>query len=256
MKVSVVGDIKMGVCFARLLKKKGFDVVAFYSDNIETSVKYAVALSCKAYRDLGRIVSESELIVLAVNDRVLKRTMRKIASYRPSGKIFCALTAGETSDTVKIGGNNTYFTAFIPKYADDNGDYADISGAPLFFEGVGELYHDFCDEIYMRGVNAEFIDKTQKYGCTLAAALTADFVGMLCSIACDVSKRVNTGEDWIKDFASESAYKSLVSGKRNEVFGINMKKALSEISCLDADTVHKLKSAIKVLEVMSVSYFN
>ncbi|UKI37137.1 MAG: hypothetical protein L6V93_02750 [Clostridiales bacterium] len=93
---------------------------------------------------------------------MLKRTMRKIAAYKPSGKIFCALTAAETSDTVSIGGNNTYFTAFIPKYADDNGDYSDISEAPLFFEGFGELYHDFYDELYMRGVNAKFIDKTQK----------------------------------------------------------------------------------------------
>ncbi|UKI37136.1 MAG: hypothetical protein L6V93_02745 [Clostridiales bacterium] len=58
MKVSVVGDIKMGVCFARLLKRRGFDVVAFYSDSIETSVKYAVAVSCKAYLDLERAVSE------------------------------------------------------------------------------------------------------------------------------------------------------------------------------------------------------
>jgi len=256
LKVSVVGDIKMGVCFARLLKRKGFDVVAFYSDSIETSVKYAVAVSCKAYLDLERAVSESELIILAVNDRVLKRTMRKIAAYKPSGKIFCALTAAETSDTVSIGGNNTYFTAFIPKYADDNGDYSDISEAPLFFEGFGELYHDFYDELYMRGVNAKFIDKTQKYGCALAAALTSDFVGMLCSIACDVSQKVNTGDGWVKDFAAESAYKALVSGTRSEVFNVNMKKALSEISCLDADTVHKLKSTIKVLEVMSVSYFN
>ena len=256
MKVSVVGDVKMGVCFARLLKKKGFDIVAFYDSNIETSVKYAVAVSCKAYCDLGRIVDESELIVLAVKDRVLKRTMQKIAAYKPSGKIFCALTVGETSDTVNIGGENTYFTAFIPRYADDNGDYSDISAAPLFIEGFGDLYHDFYDELYMRGVKAAFIDKTQKYGCTLAAALTADFVGMLCSIASDVSKKVNTGESWVKDFAAESAHKALVGGNRNETFGINMKKALSEITSLDDDTVHKLKSTIKVLEVMSVSYFN
>lgn len=256
MKVSVIGDKKIGVCFARFLKKKGFDVIAFYDNSIETSVKYAVAVSCKAYIDLERAVSESELIVIAVNDRTLKRTMRKIAAYKPSGKIFCALTAAETSEAVSIGGNNTYFTAFIPKYANDNGDYADISDAPMFFEGFGDLYHDFYDELYMRGVKAKFIDKTQKCGCTLAAALTSDFVGMLCSIACDVSQKVNVGEGWVKDFAAESVYKALVGGSTNDEFSINMKKALSGISCLDSDTVHKLKSAIKVLEVMSVSYFN
>ncbi|MCI5970677.1 MAG: hypothetical protein SPF92_03980 [Clostridia bacterium] len=253
MKVSVVGNKKIGVCFARLLKKKGFDLISYYCDDIETGVKYAVAAGCKAYVDLKRTVEESELIIVAVADSSLKRFMRKIASFKPENKVFCAISNGENSDSINIGGSNTYFSAFVPKFALENGNFADISDTVIFFEGSGKDYWDFYDVLYVRKVNFKIIDKTQKCGLVIAAAFVTDFKKMLFGIADDVLKKAKLDDDWLIDLAEYPADKL---SEQSSEFNADLHRMTLDFAAVDSDTSHKLSSVIKVLEVMGVSYFN
>lgn len=253
MRVSVVGDKKIGVCFARFLKKKGFKLISYYCDDIEEGVKCAVASGCKACTDLKRTVDESELIMIAVPDSSVRRVMRKIAAFNPENKIFCVISSSVDSDLVNIGGDNTYFSAFIPKFAQEKDGFADISDTMIFFEGTGKGFWDLYDVFYMRKINFKMIDKTQKSALVLAAALATDFTKTLLNIADDVLKKANLDSSWIRTLAMSSDNNSALN---NGEFNADLQAMALNLGDTDAETSHKLLSVIKVFEVISVSYFN
>lgn len=248
MRFSVIGHKKIGASCASYLKKKGFDLIAFYSDDIKESVKCAVKTNCKVYTSLGMLIEKSELVILAVEDSELKSIMRKIASFNAENKIFLTLSYAETSDTIGIGSKNTYFSAFVPKAVSNDGltDFSDIC---LLIEGYGKDYWDLYDEFYIHNVNFKIIDKTKKYAYNVAGALVSDLIFTFCRLADDVLKGADGDMKNVKSFAHNAI--SELFDQNNNVEKADFGNVINNLSLINYDSAKKIESIYKVLSVMS-----
>lgn len=248
MKFSVIGHKKIGASVAAYLKEKGFTAVAFYSDNIEQCVDCAVKVGCKAYTNLEMVLDESELIILAVEDVFLKNVMRKIASYKINDKIFLTLSYAQTSDTISIGSENTYFSAFIPKVI-QNENLTDLSDAVLFIEGMGKKFWDLYDEFYVRDVNFKIIDKTKKHEYNIAASLVSDLIFTFCRLADNVLGNAKGEIKNVESFAYNAI--SHMFDKNHSVEKADFGHIVNNLSFVNSDSAKKIESIYKVLGVMS-----
>ncbi len=248
MRFSVIGHKKIGVSCAWCLKKSGFDLIAFYSDDINECVKCAVQVNCKAYTSLKMLLDESELIILAADDIELKSLMRKIAVFNVENKIFLSLSYAQTSDAINIGSKNTYFSCFIPK-AIKKDDITDLSDVCLLFEGQGKDYWDLYDELYMRKVNFKMVDKTKKYSYNIASALVSDLIFTFCRLADDVLKNADGDMKNVESFAHNAI--SELFDENNNVEKADFGSVINNLSLINYNSAKKIEAIYKVLEVIS-----
>ena len=248
MKFSVIGHQKIALSFAHHLKKNGFDLVAFYCDDIEKSIDCAIETGGKAYTDLEDVISESELIILSLDDFSLKNTMRSIALLNAENKIFLTLGYSQSADLMNIGNDNTYFSVFIPKVIKSD-EITDLSDVTLFFEGVGKDFWDFYDELYIHNIKFEFLDKNQKLVYNISAKLVSDIISTFCNFAEDILDGMELDLKNIKSFALNSVL---------EVFEYNqsIEKAdfgniMDNLNLIDTDSAKKIEAIYKVLDIIS-----
>jgi len=248
LKFSVIGHKKVAVSFAHYLNKNGFDLVAFYCDDIEKCVDCAIETGCKAYTDFEDVINDSELIVLSLDDFSLKNTMRTIALMDVKNKIFLTLGYSQSTDLMNVGNNNTYFSVFIPKVIRSDG-ITDLSDVTLFIEGVGKDYWDFYDELYIHNIKFEFIDKTKKLVYNISSKLVSDIIFTFCNFAQDILNDVELDIKNIESFAQNSVlevFKHSQSIEKSDFGNIT-----DNLNLIDANLAKKVEAIYKVLDIMS-----
>ncbi|MBE7038835.1 MAG: hypothetical protein E7404_08040 [Ruminococcaceae bacterium] len=248
MKFSVIGHKKIAVSIAHHFKKNGFELVAFYSNNVEKCVKCAIETFCKAYTNIEDVISESELIILAIDDILLKTSMRKIASFNPENKIFITLSYSQTSDLINIGNNNTYFSMFVPEVIDNN-DITDLSKTTLLLEGCGKDYWDLYDELYIHNIKFEFIDKNKKWVYNISAKLVSDLIFTFCNLAGDALSEAGGELKNIKSFALNTVLEMF--GNEHSIEKADFGDILDNLYLINPSSAKKIDSIYKVLKLMS-----
>ena len=68
MRISFIGHGNAVVNIANHLKLKGFHLNGFYDDNLKTAIDMAIRINTKAYYDLEKIISDSDVIFLYDKD--------------------------------------------------------------------------------------------------------------------------------------------------------------------------------------------
>ncbi len=93
MKVGIIGSGRVGTNLGRHLKTKGLDVKGFYDQSHQSSKESAVMIDCVVYEQLGALVSDVDLIIIAVNDDSIMDVANQLESLDYQKKVF-AHTSG------------------------------------------------------------------------------------------------------------------------------------------------------------------
>lgn len=92
MKIGIIGAGRAGTAVGGFLKQKGLEITGFYSRNLNSAVESAVLVDTKAFLDLHDLFTQSDVLIIAVSDDVIRKTAIALAKWDLGDKILCHLS--------------------------------------------------------------------------------------------------------------------------------------------------------------------
>ena len=189
MKFGFIGAGKVGFSLGKYFAIHDLDVVGYYSEIKEDSLKAADFTNSKSYDSLEELLADSDVLFLTVPDDSLEDVWNQLNSCHFTDKIICH-TSGAHSSKIFSGlyNHNSYGYSIHPLCAinDKLKSYKDLSKIYFTIEGSKEKL-DVVSDLFLRLGNKVNIIKTEdKARYHLAATMASNLVVGLVDMAEEV----------------------------------------------------------------------
>lgn len=239
MKIGFIGAGKVGTTLGKYMSDKGSDVGGYLSRSIESAAESAKFTNSIVYEDMGKLVSDCDVLFLTVPDGSIHLVYEELAQYPINEKIIChcsgAMTAGEAFPDIREKSAYGYSVHPLFAVSDKFNAYPELSDVFFAIEGTQEKLSDMATMLKDIGLKVNIINPAAKTKYHLAAAMSSNLViGLLWKC---VSLMEESG------FKSDDALKALaplVKGNIEHIFENGLTESLTgPVERGDFETVKK-----------------
>ncbi|NLL67548.1 MAG: DUF2520 domain-containing protein [Clostridiaceae bacterium] len=184
LRSGFIGAGKVGVSLGAYLKSKGFDVIGYFSRNLE-SAKNAASITSSSCLTIKELVAECNLIWITTPDDQIEKVWNELVHYELDGKLICH-TSGVKDATVFTGiiakGAFGYSVHPMRAFADKTGKIEGLETTCFTLEGDPTHYQQFKQFFRTLGNKLFFIDRKDKPMYHLANVMVTNLVLGLLSM--------------------------------------------------------------------------
>lgn len=161
MKVSFIGGGKLLEACCHLFKSKpGFTINGFYSRPQEMCADAAIQANGKLFSSISDLYEDSDIIVIATNDRTVPAIMHKLSMLHTNGRVLITVSQKLTSRELSVAYPNTVaiINTLIPlTYLDEKS----MSNIPIVCEVSGDDADRFCNALEESDFKVRFVNEKQ-----------------------------------------------------------------------------------------------
>ena len=161
MKISFIGGGKKLAAVCKIFENKsGFTLTGAYSNPLSACAETAIEYNMKIYRSMNALYEDSDVIVLAVNDRFIPGIISSLTLIHAHGRVFVTVSDRLTSSELSMAYPNA--CAIINSVIPIETIPADrICSASFVCELFGKNYNEFYNAILSSEINCKFISSKQ-----------------------------------------------------------------------------------------------
>jgi len=201
----MVGAGNLATHMARALVYAGNELVQVYSRTADSAVVLSRLLGCEAVTDVGDIVDDAELYVLAVKDSALESVAAEVCRGRE--RAVFVHTAGSMPISLFAPYARRYGTIY-PMQTFSKTKQVDFSEIPCFIEASDDatlmLLHDVCSQISSKVFRLTGDDRAFLH---LAAVFACNFANHCYDVASRILSERGIGFDVMLPLIEETAEK-------------------------------------------------
>ncbi|WP_317311673.1 DUF2520 domain-containing protein [Clostridium thermobutyricum] len=218
MKIGFIGGGKVGFSLGKYLKENNFDVVGYFSKNVDSIKGAANFTNTKEFYSLKEILSESDILFITTTDSEIESVWENLKKLSIKNKIICHCSGALSSEIFKGRENyNVFGYSVHPLFPikDKYESYKSLKEAVFTVEG-DETYINIIISMFSSiGNKVKEIDKNDKVKYHKSAVLVSNLVLALISIG--VEELESCG------FYSDEALDSLYPLIKNNIKNIKEK---------------------------------
>ncbi|ENY99746.1 hypothetical protein HMPREF1092_02882 [Clostridium thermobutyricum] len=261
MKIGFIGGGKVGFSLGKYLKENNFDVVGYFSKNVDSIKEAANFTNTKEFYSLKEILSESDILFITTTDSEIESVWENLKKLSIKNKIICHCSGALSSEIFKGRENyNVFGYSVHPLFPikDKYESYKSLKDAVFTVEG-DETYINIIISMFSSiGNKVKEIDKNDKVKYHKSAVLVSNLVLALISIGVEELESCGFNSDEaldslypliknnIKNIKEKGLYEALTGPvERGDLETV--KKHLEASTCENKD-IYKLLSK-KLLEI-------
>lgn len=218
MKIGFIGGGKVGFSLGKYLKENNFDVVGYFSKNVDSIKGAANFTNTKEFYSLKEILSESDILFITTTDSEIESVWENLKKLSIKNKIICHCSGALSSEIFKGRENyNVFGYSVHPLFPikDKYESYKSLKEAVFTVEG-DETYINIIISMFSSiGNKVKEIKKEDKIKYHKSAVLVSNLVLGLISIG--VEELESCG------FYSDEALDSLYPLIKNNIKNIKEK---------------------------------
>lgn len=188
MKIGFIGGGKVGFSLGKYLKENNFDVVGYFSKNVDSIKGAANFTNTKEFYSLGEILSESDILFITTTDSEIESVWENLKKLSIKNKIICHCSGALSSEIFKGRENyNVFGYSVHPLFPikDKYESYKSLKEAVFTVEG-DETYINIIISMFSSiGNKVKEIKKEDKIKYHKSAVLVSNLVLALISIGVD-----------------------------------------------------------------------
>lgn len=239
MKIGFIGAGKVGTTLGKYLSMTENEVTGYLSRSVESAKESAEFTNSMVYMDMGKLVSDSDVLFLTVPDGSIASVYKEVAECPIEGKYIChcsgVMTAEEAFPDIAERGGYGYSVHPLFAVSDRYGAYKELSDVFFAVEGDDAKLDEIVAILKNSELKVSVIDPKAKIKYHLAAAMSSNLALGL------ISKCVSLMQDcgFTKDNALE-ALAPLVKGNIEHIFEDGLEASLTgPVERGDAGTLMK-----------------
>lgn len=180
MNIGIVGAGKVGFSFGRLLAEKGVRISGYYSRNPKSAEEAAEFTNSGHYTDLGKLIEDSDAIVITVPDNAITEVYRQVAEFEIQDKYIChcsgACTAEEAFPGLHEHGAYAISIHLLFPISSKYDCWRELADAFFCIEGDAQAVETFVPLLRGLGLQVQTISPESKAQYHLSCALASNFV--------------------------------------------------------------------------------
>ncbi len=188
MKIGFIGGGKVGFSLGKYLKENNFDVVGYFSKNVDSIKGAANFTNTKEFYSLKEILSESDILFITTTDSEIESVWENLKKLSIKNKIICHCSGALSSEIFKGRENyNVFGYSVHPLFPikDKYESYKSLKEAVFTVEG-DETYINIIISMFSSiGNKVKEIKKEYKINYNKSAVLVSNLVLALISIGVD-----------------------------------------------------------------------
>lgn len=188
MKIGFIGGGKVGFSLGKYLKENNFDVVGYFSKNVDSIKRAANFTNTKEFYSLKEILSESDILFITTTDSEIESVWENLKKLSIKNKIICHCSGALSSEIFKGRENyNVFGYSVHPLFPikDKYESYKSLKEAVFTVEG-DETYINIIISMFSSiGNKVKEINKEDKIKYHKSAVLVSNLVLALISIGVD-----------------------------------------------------------------------
>ncbi len=179
MRIGIIGSGKVGTSLGMFFVSKGLSLTGFFDSYEQEAIDAADFTGTKYYKDLDKLVNDSDTLFLTVPDGLIREVWNTIKDMSVKGKYIChcsgALSAEDAFPSAKEKG--AYIASVHPLFAvsDKYNSYRELDHACFTIEG-GENSEEIIKLFESFGNPVVRISPDNKVKYHLAAAIASNHV--------------------------------------------------------------------------------
>ena len=188
MKIGFIGGGKVGFSLGKYLKENNFDIVGYFSKNVDSIKRAANFTNTKEFYSLKEILSESDILFITTTDSEIESVWENLKKLSIKNKIICHCSGALSSEIFKGRENyNVFGYSVHPLFPikDKYEIYKSLKEAVYTVEG-DETYINIIISMFSSiGNKVKEIKKEDKIKYHKSAVLVSNLVLALISIGVD-----------------------------------------------------------------------
>ncbi len=234
MKVGFIGSGKVGFSFGMFLASKDVPLTGYYNRHFESAKQAAEKLSCYAYDSIERLVSQSDLVAITVNDDQIDAVVDTIMALNMdlSRKIFFHMSGAHDCLSLKKMNADSFslhpLKAF-PQAVDEPSVFNDVV---FSLEGATLTSRKWLDALE---IDYFEIQSSQKAIYHAAAVIVSNYLVAVIDFGLNQFKEIG-----IDKMTAKKALWPLITGTLSNIEILGTEKALTgPIVRGDCETIEK-----------------
>ena len=205
MRIAMIGAGNAASSLAPALARAGDDVVQVYSRTMRSAARLAAALGCGATDDLGRVVADADVYIVALKDGAVAGVLPRLCKGRED-KVFLH-TAGSLPMGV-FEGLAVHYGVLYPMQTFTRERPLDFGGIPCFVEGSDDAALGTAEAL-ARGISGRVyrLGSEERRHLHLAAVFACNFANRCYGMAAEILERRGIPFDVMLPLIDETARK-------------------------------------------------
>lgn len=252
-KIGFIGSGRVGITFGKYLVYRGLDILGYYSKTKISSIKGANVTNSKSYDNINKLILESNIIFITVNDDSISEVANKIQNLEIdlSEKYFIHMSGSLTINELKgIPSKNLYSLHPIMSFvSEDEKMLEDIFFSIESFEKSSLEGSLILEVLKIMGNKYFKISSEDKIKYHIASVFASNYLNAILDVSIDLFSSIGINEK-----EAFLALKPLINSSLNNIENFGTKNAITgPISRLDLKTVEK---HIKEVNFKDIQYLN
>lgn len=203
-RVSIIGAGNVGHNFGKAFRQAGYIINEIYSRTQKSAMLLSQTLNCDYTTDLKNIKSNTDLIILAVNDDALEDVIKQI---KIKDKLIVH-TSGSTPIKVFEGKGFENYGIFYPVQSFSKNETESLSPIPICVEGSNQKTEDLLYSLASSvSTKVYALDSKKRKALHVAAVFANNFTNHMFHIADDLLKRNHISFEIIRPLLEKTAGK-------------------------------------------------
>ncbi len=203
-RVSIIGAGNVGHNFGKAFRQAGYVINEIYSRTQKSALLLSQTLSCQYTTDLKSISTNTDLIILAVNDDALESVIDQI---QLKDKLIVHTSGSTPIDVFKDKGFERY-GIFYPVQSFSKNETESLSPIPICVEGNNQKTEDLLYSLASSvSTKVYAMDSKKRKALHVAAVFANNFTNHMFHIADDLLKQNNISFEVIRPLLEKTAGK-------------------------------------------------
>lgn len=203
-RVSIIGSGNVGHNFGKAFRQAGYLINEIYSRTQQSALLLSQTLNCDYTTDLSQIKSDTDLIILAVNDDALESVIEQI---QVKNKLIVH-TSGSTPISVFEGKGFNQYGIFYPVQSFSKNETESLEPIPICVEGNNQNTEDLLYSLASSvSTKVYAMDSEKRKALHVAAVFANNFTNHMFHIADDLLKQNNISFEVIRPLLEKTAGK-------------------------------------------------
>ena len=239
MRIGFIGAGKVGTTLGKYMSSTDNEVVGYLSKSVESAAEAARFTNSMVYQDIGRLISDSDMVFLTVPDGSIISVYEEVAKHPIEGKFIChcsgVMTAKDAFPDIVQKHGYGYSVHSLFAVSDKFKAYKELPDVFFAIEGAKEKLADIMNILDKSGLKASVIDSDAKTKYHLAAVMSSNLaIGLMSKCVCLMRECGFSGEDALKALAP------LVKGNIRHIFDAGLSESLTgPVERGDFQTINK-----------------
>ena len=198
MNIGFIGAGKVGFSLGKYFSLNSINITGYYSKNIESAKLAAQFTNSKPYTNLKDLIKDSDILILAVPDKVIGEVWVDMKSLCIKDKIICHTSGSISSDVFSdIDSLGAFGYSIHPMYAFSNKytSYKELKGSYFSIEGNAKFLNTIEIILQNCNLNTFTIDKKDKALYHAANVTASNLVLGIIKISCDYLKTCGLNQE-------------------------------------------------------------